>query len=435
MNKLRFIILIFFSSILILSTCRPDSHALTADELLIVANSAVPESVDLARYYMLKRNVPKKNLLVLGTSAKEQIGRNDYDRQVARPVRKFLAENDPEGKRFKCITLMYGIPLRVLPPPPTLIESIDLRKLQTSLKEGTEREKLAGSQQTEESKKLKGQLVELRQKIQQISKAHWGASVDSELALVREQSYELNGWQPNKYFIFFQGKKISNMPQQAILVCRLDGPTPSIVRRIIDDSIYAEEQGLPGKAYFDARWPEKELRDKNRKLSVYQQYDQAIHNTAHIVQKSRKLPVVLNDQAKLFGPGEAPGAALYCGWYSRAKYIDAFTWVKGSVGYHVASSECATLKTPKSTVWCKVMLEKGVAATIGPVWEPYLQSFPSPEIFFGCLLQGRTTLAECYGLANPFWSWQQVLIGDPLYRPFMRQGFQTVNRSGNTDSF
>ncbi|MEN6374567.1 MAG: TIGR03790 family protein [Smithella sp.] len=435
MNKLRFLILIFFSSILILFAFHPDSQALTADELLIVANSAVPESVDLARYYMLKRNVPKKNLLLLRTSAKEQIGRNDYDLQIARSVRKFLEENDSEGKRFKCITLMYGMPLRVLPPSPTLLESIDLRKLQSSLKEWTEREKLAGNQQTEESKKIKGQLVELRQKIQHLSKAHWGASVDSEIALVREKSYELNGWLPNKYFIFFHDKKINNMPQQAILVCRLDGPTPSIVRRIIDDSIYAEEQGLHGKAYFDAQWPEKDLQGKNRKLSFYQQYDRAIHNTAHLVQKSQKLPVVLNDQAKLFGPGEAPGAALYCGWYSRANYIDAFTWVKGSVGYHVASSECATLKAPKSTVWCKVMLEKGVAATIGPVWEPYLQSFPSPEIFFGCLLQGQITLAECYGLANPFWSWQQVLIGDPLYRPFMRQGFQTTNRGGNANSF
>ena len=170
-------------------------------------------------------------------------------------------------------------------------------------------------------------------------------------------------------------------------------------------------------------------------MSVYQQYDRAIHNTARLVQKSRKLPVVLNDQAKLFGPGEAPGAALYCGWYSRANYIDAFTWAKGSVGYHVASSECATLKAPGSKVWCKVMLEKGVAATIGPVWEPYLQSFPSPEIFFGCLLQGRATLAECYGLANPFWSWQQVLIGDPLYRPFMRRGFQTMNHREHARSF
>ncbi|MEQ8152021.1 MAG: TIGR03790 family protein, partial [Smithellaceae bacterium] len=277
-------------------------------------------------------------------------------------------------------------------------------------------------------KELQEQLTELRKKIQQLSKTNWGASVDSELALVREKTYQLEGWLPNRYFLGFYGKKIKNMPQLSLLVSRLDGPTPAIVRRIIDDSIYAEEQGLPGKAYFDARWSEKILQGKNRKLSAYQLYDRAIHNTARMIQKSKKLPVVLDDQAKLFVPGEAPGAALYCGWYSRARYVDAFTWARGALGYHVASSECATLKAPGSTVWCKVMLEKGVAATLGPVTEPYLQSFPAPEIFFGSLLQGKLTLAECFGLANPFWSWQQVLIGDPLYRPFIRQGFPATNR-------
>jgi uncharacterized protein (TIGR03790 family) len=178
--------------------------------------------------------------------------------------------------------------------------------------------------------------------------------------------------------------------------------------------LVVENSGLSGKAYFDARWPEKA--DKNP--NPYQIYDRAIHNTADILRKSNKMPVVLDEQERLFQPGEAPDAALYCGWYSLAKYVDAFRWAKGAVGFHVASAECTTLKNSTSRVWCKSMLEKGVAATVGPVAEPYLQSFPTPEVFFACLVDGRLALAECYALANPFWSWQMVLIGDPLYRPF-----------------
>ncbi len=64
------------------------------------------------------------------------------------------------------------------------------------------------------------------------------------------------------------------------------------------------------------------------------------------------------------------------------KYVDAFKWQPGAVGYHIASSECSTLKAAGSQVWCKMMLEKGVAATLGPVGEPYLQAFPPPEVFF-----------------------------------------------------
>jgi uncharacterized protein (TIGR03790 family) len=98
--------------------------------------------------------------------------------------------------------------------------------------------------------------------------------------------------------------------------------------------------------------------------------------------------------------------------------VEAFTWKPGAVAYHIASSECATLKRAGSQVWCKRMLEEGAAAVIGPVDEPYVQAFPVPEVFFGLLLEGRLTLAECYFAATPWLSWRMVLVGDPLYRPF-----------------
>lgn len=62
------------------------------------------------------------------------------------------------------------------------------------------------------------------------------------------------------------------------------------------------------------------------------------------------------------------------------------------------------------------MLEEGIAATIGPVGEPYVQSFPVPEIFFKYLTEGYLTLAEAYLISLPYLSWKMVLVGDPLYR-------------------
>ena len=274
------------------------------------------------------------------------------------------------------------------------------------------KERTAGTH-PKETKGLKDDIARIEKEISRVSMARQGASVDSEIALVRENTYPLEGWLPNKYYVGFRGRKVAGMPQKVLPTCRLDGPTEATVYRIIDDSLFAEDHGLTGKAYFDARWPDKGAKD----LSPYEIYDRAIHNTARIVEKSGRMPVVLDEREALFGPGEAPDAALYCGWYSLGKYIDAFTWVRGAVGFHVASAECTTLKDATSTVWCKKMLEKGVAATLGPVAEPYLQSFPAPEVFFGCLLSGGT-LVECYTVSNPFWSWQMVLIGDPLYRPF-----------------
>jgi uncharacterized protein (TIGR03790 family) len=391
--------------------------ALTAEELVIVANRAVPESSRLALYYMRKRNVPADNLLQLTTTKGEQISREDYEREIASPVRNFISKKDPEGKKFKCIVLMYGIPLRILPSESTLLEKIRAAELRKRSGDLSGRIQAMGNRDEKQVKALKDEQSATQKELMHADKSLDGASVDSEIALVMEKQYPLQGWLPNRYYVGFRGNRINGMPLKVILSSRLDGPSETIVRRIIDDSVETEKRGLAGKTYFDARWPDKG--DKN--LSPYEQYDRAIHNTAQIIRKSGKMPVVIDERDRLFQPGEAPGAALYCGWYSLGKYVDAFKWVKGAVGYHVASSECSTLKNRSSNVWCKVMLEKGIAATVGPVAEPYLQSFPQPEVFFGCLLDGRFAQVECYALANPFWSWQMVLIGDPLYRPFKNQ--------------
>jgi hypothetical protein len=86
----------------------------------------------------------------------------------------------------------------------------------------------------------------------------------------------------------------------------------------------------------------------------------------------------------------------------------------------VASSEATTLRKPGSQVWCKRLLEEGVAATLGPVGEPYLRAFPLPDDFFPLLMTGKLSLLEVYYHSVPHLSWQMILIGDPLYTPFKK---------------
>src|SRR6185295_18133595 len=75
-------------------------------------------------------------------------------------------------------------------------------------------------------------------------------------------------------------------------------------------------------------------------------------------------------------------------------------------------------RDPKSKYWCKCLLENGVAATLGPVAEPYAVGFPKPAEFFGLLVTGKYTLVECYFYTLHFNSWMMTLVGDPLYRPY-----------------
>lgn len=389
--------------------------ALRSENVVVVANKGAPHSVELAKYYMRRRNIPMDNLIEIKAQAGEDCSRNEYERYVASPIRGFLKENDPKGDKFHCLVTMYGIPLRINPPE----LAIEEKKILLELQKGYDsiREKIKSWKhdiENEELKTLRKEEYRLKREIDQKRKVFQGASLDSELALVREDSFPLEGWLPNKYFLGFKGKEIKNFPQNVILVSRLDGPSEEVVRRIIDDSIEAERNGLYGKAYFDARWPYP----ISKSLTDYAIYDRAIHQAARIVEKSNLMQVVIDSKEEVFQVGQCPDAALYCGWYSLARYVDAFNWVRGAIGYHIASAECSTLRKKGSEVWCKMMLEKGVSATLGPVAEPYINAFPLPDLFFGLLIRSRLTLAECYALSNPYWSWQMVLIGDPLYRPF-----------------
>ena len=341
--------------------------------VFIVVNENETKSMPLAVYYAQKRGIPEDHIIRIRTVTKEVCSRNEYEREIASPVRFFLQSRGRQDALSSCVVLMYGIPLRIADS------------------EGKGSEKHGQSSQIDDT----------------------CASVDSEMMLLYEPNYPLSGWIENPLLIGADNRNVFVDSTTMIMVARLDGPSPKVVSRIIDHSLEAEKNGLKGRAYFDARWPEAITDD----MSGYAQFDRLIHRAARKIRKADVTPVILDSSTALFPEKSCPDAALYCGWYRLANYMDSFEWVTGAIGYHVASAECTTLKKKGSRVWCKMMIEKGVAATIGPVDEPYVQAFPLPDIFFECLLEGRC-LGESYLKSIPFLSWKMVLVGDPLYTPF-----------------
>jgi uncharacterized protein (TIGR03790 family) len=386
------------------------AFALEPSQVLVIVNATAPEGIELASYYMKKRGIPAENLVRVTVRDQETVSRADYDKKIASPVSQALKPRPA----VRCLLLMYGVPLRVAAPeigPKERRLVVGLRQKQDEIQRRIES---LPSTAAEEKTRLSQEATAIDADIARARKYDQSASVDSEIALVRAGSHSLSGPLPNPFFLGNRNRELAVGKDKAILVARLDGPTGATVRRVIDDSLEAERQGLSGFAYFDARWPAPAEMPKDG----YGFYDASIHGAARVVSNSNRMPVKLDTQEALFQPGDCPDAALYCGWYSLGKYIDAFTWKKGAVGYHIASSECVTLKKKGSQVWCKRLLEEGAAAVVGPVEEPYVQAFPVPEIFFGLLVEGYLSLAECYALATPWVSWRMVLIGDPLYRPF-----------------
>jgi uncharacterized protein (TIGR03790 family) len=262
---------------------------------------------------------------------------------------------------------------------------------------------------------LYGTLVWIDEQLSVLKKNESYASFDSELSVVGWPDYALVRWQPNFLNYRYDESPIRDF-KRTYMVSRIEAPTLQLTRDIIDQAIEVEKTGLKGKVYLDAR---------SAKQPGYEAYDQALVRAADLIKQHTNLEVVLDMKQELLQPGSAADAALYCGWYSLGKYVDAFDWAPGAVGYHMASSEATTLRSPDSQVWCKRMLEDrhpesgaGVVATLGPVFEPYISAFPPPDEFFALLLSGNYTLAEAYYRCLPHTSWTMILIGDPLYAPF-----------------
>ncbi len=244
------------------------------------------------------------------------------------------------------------------------------------------------------------------------------ASFDSELALVLwPAGYELLGRQPNYLRAEFEPSHLRTA-FPTLMVARLDGPTPAAARGIVDAALAAERDGLAGKAYFDSRGITARTDVRKTSQAAAAEFDQAILAAARGFQGETTVPTVVNELPALFAAGECPDAALYCGWYSLGKYVDAFAFNPGAVAYHAAGDEAAGLHDAASQRWCKRLLEDGAAATIGAVFGDDAAAFPWPNEFFRRLAGGDLTLAECYWQTLPATSWSVLLIGDPLYRPF-----------------
>jgi uncharacterized protein (TIGR03790 family) len=516
-----------------LGLCVPSlARALSPEDLIIVYNKNLPESQNLARYYAKKRQVPLENLLAVNAPSGESISREDYETQLAEPLRARAQQTKAAGRQ-PAVLLVYGIPLRVddllfshwfnqdqeflnlaqskaqelvklcwrlntqldalLGQPKTLTQETPssqevVSRTQETLKRAAQFQQQNPARRGFDAKrtaitaqiiKLAGSEPEFEAYRQQVLKSGAGApvtlpaqfqdyvllkfgqeeaafrgilpesalelapsirhtdgllgelrfwervvhiyenpqtkaAVDSELPLVLAGPYQIAQWLPNPFLpIYDRLPFIKGLRNTTLMVGRLDGPTPEIAQRLVDDALAVEKDGLSGTFYIDARG----LHEKTDS-DAYARFDAHLRHLYEIIKNHTSLPVVLDDKPDVFAPGSCPRAALYCGWYSLAKYVDAFAWQKGAVAYHVASAECATLHHRGSNVWCKRLLDKGVAATLGPVAEPYLHSFPAPDQFFPLLLSGRLPLLEVYFRTTPNLSWRQVLVGDPLYNPF-----------------
>ena len=388
--------------------------ALEPQNIMIVANKDMPESISVAKHYASKRKVPDENIILLSLPKGEDILRVDFETKLAEPLREALKS---KKDKIKVLLTVYGVPLRVGGKALNAEDKANADDIKKQLDSSRKELAVAEKDKTEKDKLdgFKKKVAELNDQHRISMAVESLACVDSELMCLWWPAYELSRWQPNPLY-WKAPKELNNRFPNTLMTCRLDGPTADIAKRLVDDAVEVEANGLKGKVYFDARgigFNSKNPGDS----SGYGGYDESFREAAALL-KSAGMDVTLDDKGALFEPDSCKDAALYSGWYSHATFIDCCKYVKGAVAWHLASSEAITLRNPASKVWCPNLLQKGVAATLGPVAEPYTIAFPKPAEFFGFLATGKYTLVETYSRTTYLTSWMTVLVGDPLYNPY-----------------
>jgi uncharacterized protein (TIGR03790 family) len=216
------------------------------------------------------------------------------------------------------------------------------------------------------------------------------SALDSELAMLWWDWYSHEKWQNNFLHYRARAQGLTARVPPIMMVCRLDAPHARTVRDgIILGSLKAEKEGLRGKVVVDRRGLPANSVNSEGKPDGYGPFDQTLASLGKFVREHSDMPLTLDDRdAVLPEASNIDEVALYCGWYSRRKYIDAFSFQSGAVGYHIASFELVSLHESGEKGWCAGLLNDGAAATLGPVAEPYLHAFPLPDEFSPLLMTG-----------------------------------------------
>jgi len=361
----------------------------TGDAVVVVYNTQVSGSKDVADHYAEMRHIPAGQVVGFKMSTNEEISRDEYIQELETPVRQFLEKekllvfepstDDAGGMRrlqsakIRYIVLCYGVPL-----------------------------KIAGNNATEPGE----------EKLQEVLRRN-DAAVDSELCFLPwpDPHRMLAGFIPNPCYGTTNADVI-NPGKGLLMVARLDGPNAKIARGLVDKAMQAENDGLWGRAYFDMRGLAKD--------DPYHAGDVWIATAARAAVLSG-FETVLDDKPPTFSAGfPMSQIALYAGWYdvnASGPFAQSnVDFMPGAFAYHLHSFSAQTLRSTTNH-WCGPLLAKGATATMGCVNEPFLGGTPNIGIFFPRWLSGFSFGEAAYACQGAL-SWQTTVIGDPLYRPF-----------------
>ena len=347
------------------------AHALLPDQVAVVYNADSKRSEQCARAYCNKRAVPFSRMVAIRGVKGETISRMDFDAKIR------IALLQAAQEKNWCLPGAPGqglIPIRAM----VLMPDLPLR---------VKEDAAPGQKPTHTTQNC--------------------ASVDSEL-MVLGVRYEIKGPLNNPFFN--KEGRVEDAKPPVLAVCRIDAPDDATIRRMIQYPAEVERRGLWGWAVVDQGGP-------------YAEGDAVFTEIARLARD--KGQALFHEESKALLPAAFPlmqDTAVYFGWYTRyatgpfhpQTHAD-FRFAPGAVACHLHSFSGTSVKN--GGTWVGALLQRGAAVTVGNVYEPLLTGCVRFDVFYDRLLKGYT-VAEAALMATPWISWQTVVLGDPLYRPF-----------------
>jgi len=357
-----------------------------ADRVVIVANSDAPDSVAIAQHYAMVRGVPPGNVIELKMPVAETISWREFVATVWQPLEDELVRRGwidaiamdlfdevgrrkyaISGHRIAALVVCRGVPLRIADDPSLFRE----------VKPYTDH----GEFRTNEG------------------------AVDSELSLLAQTDYPINASVPNP--LYLNPLPSDDELSRVVKVARLDGPTVADAMGLVDLAVEAERTGLLGRAYVDIAGPHE---TGNRWFESVAAQIAALGFDLSVSRGPQTLPATARFDAPV----------LYFGWYAQDLNgpfaLPGFRFPPGAIVEHIHSFSARTLRS-STEGWCGPLLDRGVTATVGNVFEPYLEFLHRPDLLLEALSRGDDLVDAAY-FSLPVLSWQSIVVGDPLYRPF-----------------
>ena len=197
----------------------------------------------------------------------------------------------------------------------------------------------------------------------------------------------------------------------ALIVSRLDAPSLSLTRDLIDRGVVLTTQKfVNGTFYLD---PYSDRHDAGS--SEYQ---------AEILDfESRTLPLLgvdtftttfLDPYIDVVIPSVTNESFVWS-WFSNRGSPTFFRTSNAlrTFFYNADFDGARTVRSPVGTLWPSLAIESGYLATAGAMSDPSIPGLLLPRPFFEALLR-EATLGEAYLFSLPFLDWTITMIGDPL---------------------